>query len=201
MKIPTCKALNIKISRSKLQKRKMNIRVCSNVQLLKEIQQYMIYKLKIVLGWRVQKKVIKWLPVKHYRWNKCIYLQNLLKCSEIAVKTHTHTHTHIHTHTHTNSKVMWRKITGLKWEVTFGSQKTGLHYQFLEKIMKERPQVCMHATNMKGRPKWTKEEELSDHKTIQREAEDFQYMRMKRSKSLRRVCISEHLQNKRNNKN
>ena len=100
MKIPTCKALNIKISRSKLQKRKMNIRVCSNVQLLKEIQQYMIYKLKIVLGWRVQKKVIKWLPVKHYRWNKCIYLQNLLKCSEIAVKTHMHTHTHIHTHTH-----------------------------------------------------------------------------------------------------
>ena len=44
-----------------------------------------------------------------------------------------------------------------------------------------------------------KKKELSDHKTIQRE--DFQHMRMKRSKSLRRVCIAEHLQKKRNNKN
>ena len=66
-------------------------------------------------------------------------------------------------------------------------------------IINERPQVCMKATNMKGRPKWTKKKELSDRKTIQGEAEDFQHIRMKRSKSLRRVCISEHLQNKRKN--
>ena len=57
-----------------------------------------------------------------------------------------------HTHTHKQQRNV-KEDNRLKMGVTFGSQKTGLHYQFLEMIINERPQVCMKATNMKGRPK------------------------------------------------